>query len=248
MQEVVGRPGGPRPCPDAHDAGRCDRSLQPVVLEPVVEEVADRHGEDPDQVVDVPLGRPAPRAASRSSAATSSGWREPERRRLPQEHRSQELGGTLEQVLESGVDLAVLGRVDGDRCGCLLRLVEEEDRTVGRHRSVGRIQRDRPIAELVQAQIGDDLRLEHRDDVRGPRDPGSRPDLLGHACAAKYRAPLQDDDIQSGAGEIGGRGETVVPPADDDRVVARWRRPRDRRCAWSGSTGRRLDGGTLTEC
>ena len=52
-------------------------------------------------------------------------------------------------------------------------------------RGIGRVERDRPVAEVVQPQVGDDLRLQHRDDVGGPRDPGSRPDLLGHARAAE---------------------------------------------------------------
>ena len=111
--------------------------------------------------------------------------------------------------------------MSADGGGGLLGLVEEEDRPVGRHRRVGGIERDRPVAEVVQPQVGDDLRLQHRDDVGGPRDPGSRPDLLGHARAAENRSPLEHDNVEPGVRQIRGGGETVVPPAHDDRVVAR---------------------------
>ena len=95
----------------------------------------------------------------------------------------------------------------------------EEDRPVRRERGVGGVEWDRPVAEIAQAQIGDDLRLQHRDDVGGARDPGPGPDLLGDAGAAEQRPALEDDHAEPGTGEVCGRGQPVVPAADHDRVV-----------------------------
>ncbi len=247
VQQVVGGAGRSRAGPDADHAARGDRALHRVVLEPVVEQVADRHGEDPDQVVHVPLGEARPPGGLAHQGGDVEGVARPERGRLAQEHRPQEIRRSLEQVLEVRVHLTVLARMCRDRGGGLLGLVEEEDRPIGRHRRIGGVERDRPVAEVVQPEVGDDLRLQHRDDVGGPRDPGSRPDLLGHARTAENRSPLEHDHVEPGARQIRGGGETVVPPAHDDRVVARGRWPRGGRCAGSGGAGRRLDGGTLPD-
>src|SRR3954471_16657192 len=51
MEQVVRGARGARPGPDSHDARRREAALQGVVLEPLVEEVADRHRHEPDQLV-----------------------------------------------------------------------------------------------------------------------------------------------------------------------------------------------------
>ena len=58
VEQVVGGARGVRAGPDADHAGRGDRALERVVLEPVVEQVGDRHREDADQVVDVAAAEP----------------------------------------------------------------------------------------------------------------------------------------------------------------------------------------------
>ena len=90
VEQVVGGARRARPGPDADHAGRGDRALEPVVLEPVVEQVGDRHREDADQVVDVAAaeaGRPRALAKQREQVGGVAG---PERRRLAQHHRPQE--------------------------------------------------------------------------------------------------------------------------------------------------------------
>jgi MFS transporter len=96
--------------------------------------------------------------------------------------------------------------------------VEEHGRPGGDGR-VGRVERDRLVAVLAQAQVGDDLRLEHRDDVRRARDAIAGPELLGDARAAEHVAALEHADVEPRAGQVGGRGERVVAPADDDGTV-----------------------------
>ena len=92
-----------------------------------------------------------------------------ERRGLAEHHRTQE-GGPVEQVLEALVRLAVALRERRDRGRGPGRLVEEEDRPVGRHRGVGGIERDRSVAVVAKAQVRRPW-LEHRDHVAGARDP-----------------------------------------------------------------------------
>ena len=130
---------------------------------------------------------PAARAPSRSSDEQVGRVARPERRRLAQHHRAQERGGAVEQVLEALVDLAVAFRERRDRGGGARRLVEEEDRPLGCERRIRGVERDRAIAVVAQPQVRDDLRLQHRDDVGGARDPRPRPDLLGDAGAAEDR-------------------------------------------------------------
>ena len=111
VQEVVGGAGRARARPDADHAARGDRALDRVVLEPVVEQVADRHREDPDQVVDVAPGEPGGAARPRAaSAAMSSGLREPSAGGSRSIIGRRNSRGSLEQVLEVRVDLAVLLR------------------------------------------------------------------------------------------------------------------------------------------
>ena len=116
VEQVVGGARGARAGPDADDAGRGERALEPVVLEPVVEQVADRHREDADQVVDV--ARPKARAARAGLAQQRqevAGLLRPERRRLAEQHRAEEAADPGQQLLEAGVGLGVARRVRGDR-------------------------------------------------------------------------------------------------------------------------------------
>jgi hypothetical protein len=51
VEQVVGGAGRARPGPHADHAGRGVGALDRVVLEPVVEQVADRHRQQPEQLV-----------------------------------------------------------------------------------------------------------------------------------------------------------------------------------------------------
>ena len=212
-------PGVLRAGPDADDAGRGDRALERVVLEVVVEQVGDRHREHADHLVDLgprEAGGPARLAGEREEVARVLGA---ERRRFAQHHRPQELGDAEEAVLEGGEVVGVVGRDRADRLGGLARVVVEDDRAVLGHRRVGGVERHGAVAEVLEPQVGDDLRLQHRDDVGGARYAPARPEFLGDAGAAEDRPALEDDHAHPGSCEIRGRRQAVVAAADDDRVI-----------------------------
>ena len=219
VEQVVGGARRARAGPDADHAGRGDRALEPLVLEPVVEQVGDRHREDADQVVDVATAEPGRARTLAQQGDQIARVMRAEGRRLAQHHRPQERRGAVEQVLEALVHLAVALREGSDRGRRAGRLVEEEDRPFGAERRIGRVERDRPIAVVAQAQVRDDLRLEHRDHVARPRDACAGPDLLGHAGPAQDRPPLEHHDAQPGVSQVGRGGQPVVAAADDDRVI-----------------------------
>jgi hypothetical protein len=134
----------------------------------------------------------------------------------------EEQGRLLEQRVERREGVGVLARDARDLLvGDLVVVGQQHRTTVGGEGRELRVERDRAIAELRQLEVGDDLRLEHRDHVRRSRDALAGPQLLGHARAAEDVARLEDAHAQAGAREVGGRGEAVVPAADDDRVVVR---------------------------
>ena len=219
VEQVVGGAGRPRAGPDADDAAGGGRALEPVELEVVVEQVADRHREHADELVDVALLKAGHAARLPQQPGEVAGRLRARSRGLAQHHRLHEPSGAIHQFLELRVVLGVVLRVSGDRLGGVLDLVEEEDRPLLGERDIGRIERDRAVAEVGESQVGDDLRLQHRDHVGAARDAGAGPELLGDAGAAEDVAPLEAHHLQPGAGEVGGRGEPVVTAADDDRVV-----------------------------
>ena len=115
VQQVVGGARRARSGPDADHAGRADRALQLVGLEPVVEQVAHRHRHHAEQLEHVAARRG--RLRGRPRAAVRAGRRalRAERRRRTQEQRAQEARRSLEQLLEAGVRRRVLARVARDR-------------------------------------------------------------------------------------------------------------------------------------
>ena len=240
VEQVVSGAGRPRTGPDPDHAGRGDRALEPVVLEPVVEQVADRHREDPDQVVDVALAHAADPGTFAEDAGDVAGGLRTECGRFAEQHRPDEGGGTLEQFFEPRVRLGVLLRMLRDRFDGALDFVEEEDRPVLGHRRVGGVEGVGLVAEVLEAEVTDHLRLEHGDHVRAAGHPGAGPDLFRHAGAAEDAPSFEDQRLHAGLGQVGGRGQAVVSATDHDRVVALLNRAvaiRVRRGAGSGFGG-----------
>ena len=106
-----------------------------------------------------------------------------------------------------------------DSTACLLVVGEEQDAAFVVDRRVRRVERVDLVAEVLQPQVRDHLRLQQRDHVGGARDAMAGPHLLGHARSAEDVAALDHAGAQAGPREVGRRGEAVVAPADDDRVV-----------------------------
>ena len=73
---------------------------------------------------------------------------------------------------------------------------------------------------LRQLELADDLGAQQAHDVREDREAEAREELLGDGRAAEDVAPLEDERLHPGAGQVGGADQAVVAAADDDRVVA----------------------------
>ena len=67
-------------------------------------------------------------------------------------------------------------------------------------------------------EVADDARAQQADDVRADAEAEPGIDLLGHRRAADALATLEDENVEAGAGEVGGAHQAVVPAAHDDRV------------------------------
>ena len=229
VQQVVGRARRARAGPHADDAGGRVRALERVVLEPVVEQVADRHRHHAVELVQAAArepGGPARLAHQLEHVARALGA---DRGRRAQHHRPQHVGDALHHRLEVVHRVGVMSRHRGDRRVRGGRVVVEEHRAaVGRERRERRVERDRVVAEALELEVFDDLRAQHRDHVGGAADALAGPYLLGHARAAEQVAPLQHAHAQARAREIRGRCEAVVAAADDDRVEVRIHRSASR--------------------
>ena len=85
-----------------------------------------------------------------------------------------------------------------------------------------RVRRDLARAEVeVEAELGDQLARHQRHEVGVARDPHihAREGPFGDGGAARLGEPLEDQDASPGTAEVGGSGQAVVAPADDDDVV-----------------------------
>ena len=222
VEEVVGGPRAARAGPHADHPGGRVGALQRVVLEPLVEQVAHRHRQHAVELVEVAAAEAGGARGLPQELEEVAGPARPQRGRGPEHDGAQERGGALEQRLELAEDLGVARRDARQRGAHGGRVLVEEDRTpVGREGGEGGVQRDRVIAEVAQAQVGDHLGLEHGHHVGGARDALAGPQLLGDARAPHQLAALQDAHAQAGAREVGGGGEAVVAGAHHDGVVVR---------------------------
>jgi len=83
-----------------------------------------------------------------------------------------------------------------------------------------RIRRGHPVAVATEVELVDHELVEQADHVGAGADQVARigERLLERAGTAELLASLEHQRGASGAGEVGGRGEAVVTPADHDRV------------------------------
>jgi len=82
-----------------------------------------------------------------------------------------------------------------------------------------RIARDHAQSTLAQSQLADDFRPQHARDIRSRRSAATRRHLFRHAAPAHNFSSLEYQGGQSGAPQICGGGEPIVPCADYDRVA-----------------------------
>ena len=127
------------------------------------------------------------------------------------------LGEPREPLRLSGVAGRPCERGGGGRG---IRCVDQDAaRGVGRIGGVGRVAA--PPQVDAQAEVVDDPPGEQAHEVRVARQPrvDARPRTLRHGGAADVVEALEHDDRQTGAGEVRGGDEGVVPSADDHDVV-----------------------------
>ena len=195
----------------ADQAGRAGAALHDVALEVVLGQVGDRAK---DQILEDPLvARPVEGGGELGNG-----------RRPPQDEPVHDLAAALEEGVIVRVGSASFFEKRGDLRDELVHLLPgDEPVLVALQRREGaRIARDQfdsvpPDVELVQ-----DLLRRQRQDVRSGRgDVSRRPDdLLGDGGPADGVVPLQDADAEPGPRQVASRDQTVVPAADDHRVVA----------------------------
>src|SRR5262249_12650018 len=92
---------------------------------------------------------------------------------------------------------------------------------VGKRQEIGERARHDREPVLDEPQITDHLRIEQAYRVARRRIAESRMEFFRDGGTAQHASPFEDANLDPGAGEIGGAGQTVVTAADDDDVEAR---------------------------
>ncbi len=189
------------------------RALERVVLEVVVEQVADRHRHHAVELVEAPGAEarrrgPPPAAARTRRPGCAS----------PAPAAASIIGrrtSATRSIIASkpAIASASLRRHARDRLvGLALVVVEEDRRPVRGEGPERRVERDRVIAEALELEVAHHLRAQHRDHVGRARDALPGPDLLGHARAAEQLAPLQHADRSPARARYAAAVSPLWPP------------------------------------
>ena len=203
----------------ADDARRREVALEDVALEVVVEEVGGAAGEQPDQVVhDLRLDAAQVRGQLGQVVEVLGRLAEDVRRRLV-EQRLDHLADPLHVVLVAVHRVGVVRRVPHDLLDVLVAVLAEQQVVAVLHRRERRRHQDRHEAVLDELELLDDVGPQQAQRVRERREVEARDELLGDRRAADEVAPLEDQRLQAGLGEVGAVDQAVVAAADDDRVV-----------------------------
>jgi hypothetical protein len=94
----------------------------------------------------------------------------------------------------------------------------EHERRAVREQVQARPRRVDHQAALRQTHVAPDRVAQHREHVGAGRRAEPGRELLGVACSAHERAPLEHERTQARPGEVERRDEAVVATADDDRL------------------------------
>ena len=190
-----------------------------VVLEVVVEEVGSAAGQQADGVVQRPLVELLEAAAEACQREHLLRIVAEDVRRDHVEERLDGLADHLDVVVVLLVGVGVVLRVPRDLPDVLAVVLAEQQvvavlagREQGRHQ-----QRHEPV--LRQLQVVDDVRPQEAERVREGREPEARAELLGDRRPTDEVAPLDDQRLEAGLGQVGAVDEAVVAATDHDRVV-----------------------------
>ena len=230
VQQHIGGAGRSHAQKRPDDARRRHRRLEHVGLEPLIEKVGRAHRHQLNLVVAVLVRQRAEAPRQEQQLAQLA---RVERHRIGRRHAEDRLDEPRHLhhrlavfVVGFGVELRVASNLTMRR-----RVIVHAPEIVAvRHRRERAVERQnlQPVAR--QIQIADDFRPQQRDDVGADREfePGKH--LLGHRGAAEHVPPLEHEDLAPRSGEIGSRGQPVMPAADDNGVVFH-------RCVDAGNAG-----------
>ena len=227
-----------RPDLRADDARRGEIALEQVRLEVVVEEVRGRSGQQPDGVVEDPLVELLEPPAQAGQRDELLGVVAEDVRRDLVEQRLERLADHLDVVAVLVVRVGVVLRMPPDLLEVLGVVLGEQQVVAVLARRERRRHQQRHEAVLGQLQVVDDLRPQQAQRVRERGEPEAGSELLGDGRAADEVAPLEDERLEAGLGQVGAVDQAVVPAADDDGVVRPVRlRGRLRRLRRAGRLG-----------
>ncbi len=208
-----------------------ERRLDRLALEPAVQEGARALGEEVDEVA---------LALERQLRQRAPLRRRPQQRLKPTARVRRGLERQIAQHVGHAVERGVVGRQS--RCvaggepgelglGARKPAPNLQIAAVRLRQHVG----DRPLddaqAALVQAHVGDHLRVQQADRVARRRVAEARVELFRHRRTADDRPALEHAHGHPGARQVEGADEAIVPAADDDGVQTR---PRAEKTPWHG--------------
>jgi hypothetical protein len=112
----------------------------------------------------------------------------------------------------------VLGEFGDLGTGFGLILPHEQVAAVGVRRKERRIFGNDPVAMAFELKVTNNAFLEEAGKISGGGDTITGPYLLSYRATAEHLAPFEDESLQPGPGQIGGRDESVMAASDDDGI------------------------------
>ncbi len=225
VQQHIGRAGGVGAGIVAHHAVEAVDRLDRPALEPAVQPVPGRLGEQGQQVAltdHVELGEPLAQAGALQQLRNGLGQAALHQVGRGLQHQLAHHVGNGFQPVVVGVQSVSVGLAEPRHLGLGVALaghqvVAVQGQEIG-HLALHHLQ---PVA--MQLQVGDDLGIEQGDGVAGHRVAEPRMELLGDRGPAHHVAALQHRDLQPGLGQVGGADQAVMAPAHDDDVTVHLR-------------------------
>ena len=222
MQQHIGRAQRVGACVIPDHAVPAVDSLDRIALEPAIEIVAGRIGEEIEQLALQIEAEPAQPVGDTAGLDQLGDRRErmafdDVRRRLERK-RAQHIRDRFEPRL---VGIEPFGIARGKLRHLLVGAptAHFEIAPVIERQKIRDAALDDAQAMLGKPQVGDHLGIEQRDRVGGDRVAEAGMKFFRHRRAADDVAPLEHHHLQPGHRQIGGADETVMSAANDDSIV-----------------------------
>ena len=215
------------------DPVEAEDRLDRIALEPLVEDIAGRTGEELDKIA-------LPFEPERTQAVCDFGCVQEAREAGGEALSGREIGGRLERERAQDVGQALEPRLIrrepfGVAGGEFRHLRPGAPRPglevapVGQGEEIRQRALDQLEAVAMEVEIADDCRAQKRDRIGGDGIAEAGMEFLRRRGAADLSAPLEHRDFEAGGGEIGGGDQSVMAAADDDHVRHHIRENRARR-------------------